>query len=525
MGTWGTGLYANDTAEDALNDFRDVFSVKEPEEGTRILIEHYVDIGNLLLFTDEFVDFWLALADFQWNKGILLDNVKEKALEIIDSGAGLESWIEEGNKTDIKNRKKVLEDLRNKLNSPQPERKKIKNSCMHTRYKVGDIVALKPNEKLTYGKQCLPYFNKDNKDSVKDMLNSYYNGNGLTLSFSDDYEPIINAENYFLMICVKTEKSFYNNGLVPELYNEYAYFTFLDYYSPTLDGVENKIDQLKLFKTFENYESVFKYQTTYVIPHFGFTKVKKICNSQKLVEEIKKLETEIDFSGFGMTLSNFLESYEIVNNDKIKFTGESAKFETGDIVRYQLGEKEFEKFIRRRDYLSENVVHDLKSVFDGTNIYMIKIYDKEYAFDKSWDIEEARKRNQTWHNEYFAVLKNFKKEPLTKEELYSADIRFDYFIELDYGEKRRQDCLVFRFTDSNGMFSDGEFINLEEYVVVDNDKQLAKKLIDEHSLNIEQQIEENRNYDSRIASKYHIGERPIMYAIKYMCPEINMFLF
>lgn len=209
--------------------------------------------------------------------------------------------------------------------------------------------------------------------------------------------------------------------------------------------------------------------------------------------------------------------------------GVGAKFEIGDIVRYQLGENEYKKFIKKRgDDLTEKAIRDLRSVFDGTNIYMIKMYDEEYALDGLFDIEEARKRNLTGHYEYFAVLKNFKKEPLTQEELYSADIRFDRFIKFGNGEKRRQDCLVFELAAFTFLYDKihvgDDFTDFKKYVKVDNDKQLVEKLIKEHSLNIGQQIEEKRNYHFYAGityfPEYWICCAPIIYSIEYMCPEI-----
>lgn len=314
MGTWGTGIYQNDTAEDALDDFKAVFSVKDPEEGTKILIKEYVDISNLTLFTDDCIDFWLALADWQWEKGILLDSVKQQALKIIDSGAGLESWIEESNAKDIENRKQVLENLRVRLNSAMPEKKIIKY-CTHTSYKIGDIVAIKPNNKIVYSTkyETLPYF-----PNVKKALERCYNGRGIDLQFSDDYAPIINPDSYFLMICVKIERS-YCNKLVPELYDEYPYFTFLDYYSPTLEGIESKASTLKFFKIYDTEKESFTLDTTRYISQLGFSKSKKITNCQKLIEEFTMVENQADLNG-DAKLKSFLETYEILNNDKIKYS-------------------------------------------------------------------------------------------------------------------------------------------------------------------------------------------------------------
>lgn len=59
MGAWGTGLYSNDIAEDIREDCRDVFSVKTPEEGLRILEEDY-----LKEIQEDDYDFYWVLAIF-----------------------------------------------------------------------------------------------------------------------------------------------------------------------------------------------------------------------------------------------------------------------------------------------------------------------------------------------------------------------------------------------------------------------------------------------------------------------------
>ncbi len=37
MGTWGTGIYSSDFAQDALGDIKAVFSKYEPDEGVKVL--------------------------------------------------------------------------------------------------------------------------------------------------------------------------------------------------------------------------------------------------------------------------------------------------------------------------------------------------------------------------------------------------------------------------------------------------------------------------------------------------------
>ena len=85
--------------------------------------------------------FWLAIAAFQQRYGVLMPEVKDKAIEIIDSGKSMEIW-EDSDKRSIEKRKKVLAELKDKLQSPPLPRKKIpKPDIERHRWNVGDVVA------------------------------------------------------------------------------------------------------------------------------------------------------------------------------------------------------------------------------------------------------------------------------------------------------------------------------------------------------------------------------------------------
>lgn len=138
MGTWGTGLYQDDTTCDIKDDYITYLQIgMTNEEATKKVIEE-----NDWCFEDEEEGalLWFALADTQWKYGRLLDEVKEKAIECIDSGIDLEKWKEEDEKL-CEKRKKVLEALKEKLNSEQPPEKKVtKMKFFRAHWKVGDIL-------------------------------------------------------------------------------------------------------------------------------------------------------------------------------------------------------------------------------------------------------------------------------------------------------------------------------------------------------------------------------------------------
>ncbi len=158
MGAWGTGLYQDDTTCDIKDEYITYLQIgMTNEEATKKVIEE-----NEWCFEDEEEGalLWFALADTQWKYGRLIDEVKQKAIECIDSGIDLEKWKEEDEKL-CEKRKKVLEALKEKLNSEQPPEKKVtKMKFFRAHWKVGDILSYQIlNEKLKnhkwYGKYIL----------------------------------------------------------------------------------------------------------------------------------------------------------------------------------------------------------------------------------------------------------------------------------------------------------------------------------------------------------------------------------
>lgn len=148
MGTWGVNLYQDDTALDVKEEYKYKLHMgKTNEEATEEIIEENQD---LIEDIEEQSLFWFVLADTQWNLGRLEEYVKNEALKYIELGTDLERW-----KDDTKlyeKRRKVLEKLREKLLTPQPEEKKIsKYRIYKCEWKIGDVFAYKL--KSEYAKQ------------------------------------------------------------------------------------------------------------------------------------------------------------------------------------------------------------------------------------------------------------------------------------------------------------------------------------------------------------------------------------
>jgi hypothetical protein len=138
MGTWGTAIFSDDLASDIKSEFRNKIGFdKTPIQATEELL---IDYSEEIKDSDESSVFWLSLASTQWSIGRLLENVKEKALEIIENGQDLKKWKDDTE--NFKKRKLVLEKLKEQLLSEQPKQKKIaKPFIRETKLEKGDIIS------------------------------------------------------------------------------------------------------------------------------------------------------------------------------------------------------------------------------------------------------------------------------------------------------------------------------------------------------------------------------------------------
>lgn len=141
MGAWGPAIFSDDTACDIRDDYKqEVANDVEGPEATRIVLAKF---ANQLNDPDDGPVIWLALAATQWKLGRLEDEVKAKALDIIDTGAGLDLWEEQGSEL-LDKRKAALQKLRDQLVSPQPPLKKVKKPFCPPIYldiKAGDAIS------------------------------------------------------------------------------------------------------------------------------------------------------------------------------------------------------------------------------------------------------------------------------------------------------------------------------------------------------------------------------------------------
>lgn len=137
MGTWGVGLYQDDVTCDIKEEYLNRLRIGYSNiEATQEVIDYNMDS---IEDEEEGPLFWFALADIQWRYGRLLLEVKEEALRCIKSGEDLERWKE--NPQQYKKRKLVLEELEERLNSPQPPEKKLAKLKVHKAdWEIGDVL-------------------------------------------------------------------------------------------------------------------------------------------------------------------------------------------------------------------------------------------------------------------------------------------------------------------------------------------------------------------------------------------------
>ena len=141
MGAWNASINGNDTAQDLKNEYQAAFFYNDVETALA-KIDAYVRSMFDESDEEEWSCYFYSLAEFMWKHGILTEDVRARAIDMIDSGFGLEIWELEGTST-LNKRKKVLAEFRGKLLSPQPPKKKIRfNLHMKPIFQTGDLVAL-----------------------------------------------------------------------------------------------------------------------------------------------------------------------------------------------------------------------------------------------------------------------------------------------------------------------------------------------------------------------------------------------
>jgi len=140
MGTWGAGLFSDDTALDVRNSYRDCLAdgLEGPSATDKVLAEFRDSLDD----PDDGPPFWLALAATQRRYGRLEQRVRDRALAIIDNGADLARFAE--NPRLQRTRSQVLKKLRDQLCSPQRPPVKVRPEAqLECDWEPGQIIGFK----------------------------------------------------------------------------------------------------------------------------------------------------------------------------------------------------------------------------------------------------------------------------------------------------------------------------------------------------------------------------------------------
>jgi hypothetical protein len=139
MGTWGPGIWSDDTAADVRASYREALEdgLGDDEAAALVLTEFAAELGD----EDTAGVVWLALAVSQHLAGRLSAQVRDQALSVIDSGADARRW-EHAEPRARARRAEVLAKVQDQLAGPQPARKRIRRPPRQvTSLTPGDILA------------------------------------------------------------------------------------------------------------------------------------------------------------------------------------------------------------------------------------------------------------------------------------------------------------------------------------------------------------------------------------------------
>jgi hypothetical protein len=142
VGAWGVGVFSDDLAADVREEWREALADDQNADPRRVT-ESIVERHGLAwsgAADDEEIVAWLALALAQHETGRLEDRVRDRALTIIDAGADIDAWEEDGGQGAQRGR--VLDRLARKLRGPQPAPKRVRGrrGGPDPGVEVGDVV-------------------------------------------------------------------------------------------------------------------------------------------------------------------------------------------------------------------------------------------------------------------------------------------------------------------------------------------------------------------------------------------------
>ena len=165
MGSWGDGILEDDTAADVQAVFDEALDGGADAEGaTRQVLERFAeDLDD----PNEGPVVWLALAALGLERGGAPEEVRRKALEVIDGGLGLERWREAGEEA-VRARQRELQDLRAGLAS---RRRGGRAGPRMPRLELGECFAIPlPDGRTAYGQYVYEHHYWSNLVRVFDVI-------------------------------------------------------------------------------------------------------------------------------------------------------------------------------------------------------------------------------------------------------------------------------------------------------------------------------------------------------------------
>lgn len=115
MGAWGTGIFDDDTTCDVRDDYYDLLAEGlSAEEASKSILDSYHEEFDDEQDLEVMALVYLSLAGAQLEKHHLLNEIRIKTIEIIDTGADLALWKDSGTE-DFEERKKVLSAFKHQL--------------------------------------------------------------------------------------------------------------------------------------------------------------------------------------------------------------------------------------------------------------------------------------------------------------------------------------------------------------------------------------------------------------------------
>ena len=137
MGSWGPALFSDDLACDVRDAYREL--IEDGVEDADAVAGVVSRFSEIFEDPDERPVFWLALAHTMSKVGRLTDEVRDRALTVIDDGLGLDLWQDDPRL--LRRRQAALAKVRAQLTGPQPPRKKLRPPARHvTDLEPGDVL-------------------------------------------------------------------------------------------------------------------------------------------------------------------------------------------------------------------------------------------------------------------------------------------------------------------------------------------------------------------------------------------------